>query len=242
MKAELVKSLLSSIETYLNQDIFAHEGALRQISEHLVNGKLVVIRNALKEAFAERMFSCLDQCTDWKVYEHYQSHFQYHHHNIYDDRLFPPDLILCREIFQSDPTKSFIQRLSQRDCTGKTLFSASWFLPGDYSLPHRDSVAAGDNEYRQVSFVWHLTKNWRPDWGGELFWCPRNRYLSASFNTLLLFTIGKDSWHFVAPVSPYAQSKRLAINGWWTGKPDGLEQADSGGDKLTDEEPLIEFI
>jgi hypothetical protein len=242
MEPESVKGILSSIETYLNPNIFTHQETLQAINENLGNGKLVVIRNALKDAFAQRMFTCLDQHTEWKGYEQYQKHFHYHHHNLYEPRLFPPDLGLCREIFQSDSTKTFIQGLSQRDCQGRTLFSASWFLPGDYSFPHRDLVAAGDNEYRQVSFVWHLTKNWQSNWGGELFWCPRNRYLSPSFNTLVLFTIGRDSWHFVTPVSPYAQSKRLAINGWWTGKSNDVEPADNDRDKISDEESLIEFI
>ena len=34
---------------------------------------------------------------------------------------------------------------------------------------------------------------------------------------LLLFNVGPDTTHFVTQVSPYAQGKRLAINGWWTG-------------------------
>jgi Rps23 Pro-64 3,4-dihydroxylase Tpa1-like proline 4-hydroxylase len=28
-----------------------------------------------------------------------------------------------------------------------------------------------------------------------------------------------ESYHFVTHVTPFAQSKRLSINGWWTGKP-----------------------
>ena len=28
---------------------------------------------------------------------------------------------------------------------------------------------------------------------------------------------GPETSHFVTQVSPYAQGKRLAVNGWWTG-------------------------
>lgn len=70
-----------------------------------MNGDLIVIRDALQAAFAETMFACLDQFSDWKVYEGYKGHFHYHHHNIYDDELFPPDLLWCRAIFGSDSSK-----------------------------------------------------------------------------------------------------------------------------------------
>jgi Rps23 Pro-64 3,4-dihydroxylase Tpa1-like proline 4-hydroxylase len=108
------------------------------------------------------------------------------------------------------------------------LFSASWYLPGDHSLPHTDAVTHADGEQRQVAFVWHLARGWRSEWGGALFWCPGNVYLAPTFNTLVLFTVGPNSYHFVSQVSPYAQGKRLAINGWWTGRtavPVGPEQA-----------------
>jgi len=50
-----------------------------------------------------------------------------------------------------------------------------------------------------------------------LYWCARGWYLPPTFNTLVLFNVGLESNHFVTHVSPYAQGKRLAINGWWTG-------------------------
>jgi Rps23 Pro-64 3,4-dihydroxylase Tpa1-like proline 4-hydroxylase len=87
----------------------------------------------------------------------------------------------------------------------------------NHSLPHNDAMASGPDAFRQVAFVWHLAKNWRSEWGGTLFWCPRALYLPPVFNTLLLFIVGRDTSHFVTQVSPYAQGKRLAINGWWTG-------------------------
>jgi len=240
-KSDLLGRMVSSLEFFLNRQVFANEEYKRQISDHLKDGGLVVIRDALQEAVAMRMFACLDQFSGWKVYENYNDFFHYHHHNIYETNLFPPDLEWCRGIFASEGTKSLIQELSQRDCTGETAFSASWYLPGDHSLPHNDFLGK-QGEVRQVAFIWHLTRDWQTQWGGDLFWCAKNRYVVPSFNSLILFNVGPDSFHHVTQVSPYATSKRLAISGWWTGvSKDGddlAEEQDSG----TFEPRLFELI
>jgi len=111
----------------------------------------------------------------------------------------------------------FAERISGRACPGNLAFSASWYLPGDHSLPHTDAIAHAAEHNRQVAFVWHLSRDWRSEWGGALFWCPTSLYLAPEFNTLVLFNVGPDTHHFVTTVSPYAQGKRLTINGWWTG-------------------------
>jgi hypothetical protein len=220
MNGALLQAVLGSIETYLNPAVFQREESVQTIADNLVAGKLVVIRHALQDAFAERIFRCLDQSTDWRAYEAFQGHFHYRHHNLYDESLYPPDLKWCRNLFQSVATRNYVERLSRRDCSGEPIFSASWYLPGDYSLPHTDFPPSGNDAHRQVAFVWHLTKNWSEDWGGDLFWCPAGRYLSPTFNTLVLFCVGNHSYHCVTQVSPYARSKRLALNGWWTGRPE----------------------
>jgi len=69
------------------------------------------------------------------------------------------------------------------------------------------------HKVRDIAFVWQLAKNWRSDWGGALFWCPKALYLQLVFNTLLLFNVRPDTNHFVTQVSPYAQGKRLTICG-----------------------------
>jgi hypothetical protein len=241
MKEELVKSTVNSIEFFLNPKIPGDGALARQIGDRLMNGDLIVIREALQPSFAERMFACLDQFPDWKVYKGYEEHFHYHHHNIYDDKLFPPDLVWCSQIFNSEATKNFIQGLSQTDCGGETTFSASLYLPGDYSLPHDDFLGPKDH-HRQVAFVWYLTKDWQSEWGGELFWCRKNRYISPSFNSLLLFRVQPANMHFVTVVSPHAQSKRLAISGWWTGKTETAVDAASAADQGTDEKQLVKII
>jgi thiol-disulfide isomerase/thioredoxin len=203
-----------SIETYLRPPVRA---AMTEVAPRLAAGGLIAIRDAFEPDFSERMFRSLDGCATWRVYENYEDQFHYHHHNLYDGDQYPADLAWCAKLFDSSDTKAWVSRLSARSCPGPAEVSASWYLPGDHSLPHNDVVANDANASRQVAFVWHLSKDWRPEWGGALFWCSKGCYLPPSFNTLWLFNVGPESTHFVTHVSPYAQGKRLAINGWWTG-------------------------
>lgn len=216
-QAEADASLLS-IETYLRPSLRGPGSALTDVGPRLAAGGLVAIRDAFEPDFAERMYRSLDRCTTWRVYENYEDDFHYHHHNLFHSDEYPADLAWCSKVFDSSSTKAWVTRLSGRSCPGPAEVYASWYLPGDHSLPHNDVADSGANFNRQVAFVWHLAKDWRSEWGGALFWCPKASYLPPVFNTLWLFNVGPESTHFVTHVSPYAQGKRLAINGWWTGQ------------------------
>jgi len=207
-----------SLETYLRPSLRGPGSALADAIARLAAGGLVGIRDAFEPDFAERMHRCLDRSTTWRVHEGYEEHFAYHHHNLYESDAYPADLAWCAKIFGSSSTKAWATRLSGRSCSGPAEVSASWYLPGDHSLPHNDVAATDANFHRQVAFVWHLAKHWRSEWGGALFWCSKGCYLPPVFNTLWLFNVTPESTHFVTHVSPYAQGKRLAINGWWTGQ------------------------
>jgi hypothetical protein len=214
--------------------------AMKEIGARLTADGLVAIREAFQPAFAERMYRSLDACTAWRVYEKYETHFHFRHHNLYQGGEYPPDLAKCGQVFDSAATKAWVTRLSGRPCTGPTVFSASWYLPGDHSLPHTDAIEGHADNNRQVAFVWHLAKDWRSEWGGAFFWCPKSVYLPPVFNTLLLFNVA-DTRHFVTQVSPYAQGKRLTINGWWTGPATTGEPVRPAPDRFDDGEVLIEF-
>ena len=84
-------------------------------------------------------------------------------------------------------------------------------MPGDYSLPHSDTY-----ENRSVAFIWHLTRNWNPKWGGDLCWCNPWKRITPRFNALYLFNVTVKSFHFVSNVAPIAISKRMTVSGWWT--------------------------
>jgi hypothetical protein len=72
---EKFRKASTSIELFLNQEIFRSSTNILMIHEALVAGRLVLIREAIHAAFAERMFQCLDQFTGWKVYEKYEEFF-----------------------------------------------------------------------------------------------------------------------------------------------------------------------
>jgi len=239
LNREVLNRGINGIEFLLNPKLFSENGLIEEVSNQLVDGRLIVIRNAFQEAFAERMFGCLDQFRDWKVYEDYQPHFHYRHHNIYDENLFPSELQQCRKFFSSDETRRFVPQLSRRDCSGDTTFSASLYLPGDHSLPHNDFTTRADQP-RQTAFVWHLTKEWQDDWGGEFFWCKQGRSLAPEFNTLLLFNVDAHSKHLVTLVSPHAKGKRLAISGWWHGS--AGSSADETSEVLQHDGNLVEIV
>ena len=209
---------LLSIETYLRPSLRGPGSALTDVGSRLAAGGLVAIRDAFEPDFAERMYRSLDRCTTWRVYESYEADFHYHHHNLFHSDEYPADLAWCSKVFDSSSTKEWVTRLSGRSCLGPAEVYASWYLPGDHSLPHNDASDSGANFNRQVAYVWHLAKDWRSEWGGALYWCPKASYLPPVFNTLWLFNVGPESTHFVTHVSPYAEGKRLAINGWWTGQ------------------------
>jgi 2-oxoglutarate-Fe(II)-dependent oxygenase superfamily protein len=186
------------------------QGALREL-------KLVVIRDAIKTTYAERVHASLCQCPHWAPYEGANDDFHFRHHNLYVKGVYPPEISECQAFFSAEDTKSLIGELSGRDCSAETSFSASWYMPLDYSLPH-DDCTSGPPPRRQVAFLWHLTKDWDPRWGGHLYWGPSQQLVAPSFNTLMLFAIYPHSRHFVAPVAPNAVGKRLAISGWWQGE------------------------
>ena len=66
-----------------------------------------------------------------------------------------------------------------------------------------------------MSFVLHLARRWRPEFGGSLVWCSPFHVVPAEFNALTLFGVSAHSAHFVSPVWPEAApERRLAVSGW----------------------------
>ena len=114
-------------------------------------------------------------------------------------------------------TRQWMADLSGRRTHQPHTGSASWYQPGDFSNPHTDWGVD-----RSVAYVWHLSRDWLPEYGGALYWSAETRnshhaYVPASFNTLMLFCVTRHSSHMVTVVAPHVPShiKRLAWNGWW---------------------------
>ena len=177
-----------SLEAYLNPKHLEPE-ALADISERLQAGKVVVLRDAFRQEFAEMVFAEL-QCKH-VAWEHNEAYFPdgyaHRHQNVYDRGSWSARLNRTLEVFSSSGSTRLMESLTGRDCSGETVGAPSWYKEGDHSLPHTDWVGQ-----RTVSYVWHLSKNWKPEWGGALYWAQNDHAVAtypASFNTLVLFSV-----------------------------------------------------
>mmetsp|Transcript_39548 Transcript_39548/g.86800 ORF Transcript_39548/g.86800 Transcript_39548/m.86800 type:complete len:394 (-) Transcript_39548:83-1264(-) len=204
----------TSIRDVLNPHLFDDPSTLDGIRKRIRAGEICVIRNAFIPDFAEAMYTELDDTDTWSRNEDYfEDGYGYRHNNVYSKADFSPLFLQANAMFETNATKAFMSDLTGRDCTGESVGAPSYYEAGDHSLPHTDHIGQ-----RSVAYIWHLSKDWRPEYGGGLYWAPEplaNAYLHASFNTLVLFSVTPYSSHFVTTVSPRARGKRLAYNGWW---------------------------
>lgn len=104
-----------------------------------------------------------------------------------------------------------------RTLTGESEISgveiqATRFRTGDFLSLHHD----GPNVDRRIAIVFGFSRDWAPDWGGNLlFPGDRDRLegVSPGFNRLDLFAVPQ--FHCVTPVAPSAPRYRHAVSGWY---------------------------
>ena len=205
----------ASLRTHLNPALFEDPQTMADIGKRLQNGEVVILRDAFRPEFAEMVYQELAaKDVPWSLNEAYfNDGYHHHHHNVYDKGLWSQRLNSTFDVFRHQDSMSLMAELSGRDCSGETTGAPSWYQSGDHSLPHTDWVGQ-----RTVSYVWHLSKDWKPEWGGALYWAQHHHSVAthpASFNTLCLFSVTTTSAHFVTTVSPKHKGKRLTFNGWW---------------------------
>ena len=226
LSTDRIEASEASLQTILHTETFRDAGLLPTIGRAIENGRAVVIPQAFAPDLAQRVYAALEQSENWKPYDGHKPFFHFHHHNLYGWSDLPPEVRECARILGSTPTKLLLSVLTGADCRGPLSIAASMYLPGDYSLPHNDA-----HDARSIAYVWYLTKDWRPEWGGQFVWCPSGAIVNPSFNTLIAFKVSSQSLHFVAPVSQRARGRRLSVNGWWrrASKPSG--EAPAAGDR-----------
>lgn len=88
------------------------------------------------------------------------------------------------------------------------------YQPGDFIGLHDDVGSEASN--RLTAYTLGFTREWRPDWGGQLLFHDDKgdvtRGFIPRFNTLSLFRVPQ--MHSVAPVAPYAKMRRHSVVGW----------------------------
>ncbi len=127
-----------------------------------------------------------------------------------------PELFLHHvfEWLNDSRTLNVMRRITGIKTLAKVNAQATLYHPGHFLIRHDDS--GHPEQRRRVAYVLNMTRDWRPDWGGQLqflspegeveeVWLPR-------FNSLALFTVPTP--HLVSYVAPFATQPRYAITGW----------------------------
>ena len=96
---------------------------------------------------------------------------------------------------------------------------ATRYRQGDLLTVHSDR----DTATRRLSaWVFNLSREWRPEWGGLLLFHGKDGRIvegfNPVFNSLSLFRVPQD--HSVTQVTSFAPRDRLAISGWFLRAPD----------------------
>ena len=121
-----------------------------------------------------------------------------------------------REWLLSSELLGFISKISGETYTSFNTTFASRYSEGSFLSPHTD-YSNGD-----IGFVYQLTKDWKPQWGGVLhFMDDEGKTITGSqvpqFNSLTLFHLPEKQgkWHYVSHVNPGVKSHRVAYTGWF---------------------------
>lgn len=158
-----------------------------------------------------------------EMYSHSISHFKdnkfaYNFHRTVNDHVENCDCYECgfREALISDEVLNTINSISNQNVSDTDEIFSAVYLPGDYLGPHQDSPNGS------LGFTIQLTKNWKPQFGGNLHFMDGpdgevERIVVPSFNTLTLFDLpkGVGKWHYVSTVSPGVEELRLTYAGWF---------------------------
>ena len=93
---------------------------------------------------------------------------------------------------------------------------ASRFTSNQFLSPHHDEGKG------KIGFVYTLTKNWRPEWGGNLHFMEDDystviKTIVPVFNRLTIFDIPSKNGvpHYVSHILPTVKSNRISITGWF---------------------------
>jgi hypothetical protein len=128
--------------------------------------------------------------------------------------------MMMRTILNSDMMKKILSEITGLEITIlKTMF-LSRYRSGHFLSPHSDK---GNGK---IAFVINLTKNWLPQYGGNLHFLSEDRTKiietwTPAFNNMVIFYVPpeheKDTGmpHFVGHVNPQVKFSRYAITGWY---------------------------
>jgi hypothetical protein len=123
---------------------------------------------------------------------------------------------LFRGFIKSPEVISFINEITESDVEKPGELFSSRYRSGCFLSPHHDLNKG------KIGFVYSLTKDWKPQWGGNLY-ITENDYTTISktvlstFNRLVMFDIPSQHGipHFVSHVVQGIPFSRTSITGWF---------------------------
>ena len=116
----------------------------------------------------------------------------------------------------SDFMLFFIRSITGVEVSRTNEVVASRFTSNQFLSPHHDEGKG------KIGFVYTLTKNWRPEWGGNLHFMEDDystviKTIVPVFNRLTIFDIPSKNGvaHYVSHILPTVKSNRISITGWF---------------------------
>jgi Rps23 Pro-64 3,4-dihydroxylase Tpa1-like proline 4-hydroxylase len=144
--------------------------------------------------------------------------FSYNFHRTVNDHQDTCNCYECgfRDALISDEILNFLNGITNQGLTSTDEVFGAVYLPGDFLAPHQDSPNG------TLGFTLQLSKNWKPQFGGNLHFMDGpngdiERVVVPTFNTLTIFDLPKGigKWHYVSTVSPGVEELRLTYAGWF---------------------------
>ena len=114
----------------------------------------------------------------------------------------------------SEEVLDVIRKITGKSDINDASMQATKYIPGQFLTRHKDEV---QSEGRKLAYVFNLSPEWHPDWGGLLqFFNNDGETLESwtpTFNTLSLFDV--KHIHSVTYLTPFAKKPRYALTGWF---------------------------
>ncbi len=129
--------------------------------------------------------------------------------------------LIMRTLLNSSEFKELLSKLTGLEITNLNTMFLSKYKSGHFLSPHSDK---GNGK---IAFVINLTKNWMPQYGGNLHFLSEDRKSivetwTPAFNNMVIFYVPPDLQeniglpHFVGHVNPGLKISRYAITGWYS--------------------------
>jgi Rps23 Pro-64 3,4-dihydroxylase Tpa1-like proline 4-hydroxylase len=121
-----------------------------------------------------------------------------------------------RKILNSTEFISILNEITNLNLTKLNTLFMSKYVSGNFLSTHSDK---GNG---RLAFVINLSKNWKPQYGGNLHFLneDRNEIIDTfvpGFNNLTIFYVPENTGipHYVSHIAPNVKNQRFAISGWF---------------------------